>query len=136
VIERALAWISRSNDLPTPEDDRAAEHLWLTVRIMSVALENSDLVSLTDDTTLKEAQKYLLMAGRLLQKCDDRTLEDDEESSWPPWLAERLAAPTFLLILVLLRSGYRPMLDEIGSRLEKANRRSLQPPVLPAYSSP
>ena len=135
VIERALAWISRSNGLSTPEDDRAAEHLWLTVRIMCVALENSDLVSVTDDTELKEAQKYLLIAGRLLQKCDDRTLNDDEETSWPPWLAERLAAPVFLLILVLLRSGYRPMLDEIASRLKNANRRSSQPPVQPVYSS-
>ena len=135
VIERALGWISRTNELSTPEDDRVAEHLWLTVRIMCTALENSDLVSLTGDAQLREAQKYLLMAGRLLQKCDDRTLEDDEESSWPSWLAERMAAPAFLLILALLRSGYKPMLDEIASRLVKANRRSFQPPVQPAYST-
>ncbi len=32
VVERALAWISRTNSLSTQEDDRAAEHLWLTVR--------------------------------------------------------------------------------------------------------
>jgi hypothetical protein len=135
VIERALAWISRDHGISTSEDDRAAEHLWLTVRIMCVALENSDLVSITADAQLREAQKYLLMAGRLLQKCDDRSLEDEEESSWPSWLAERMAAPTFLLILVLLRSGYKPMLDEIAARLEKASRRSLQPPAQPVYSS-
>jgi hypothetical protein len=46
-----------------------------------------------------------------------------------------MAAPTFLLILVLLRSGYKPMLDEIAARLEKASRRSLQPPAQPVYSS-
>lgn len=135
VIERALAWISRVNALSTPEDDQAAERLWLTVRIVCSALENSDLVSITGDAELREAQKYLLMAGHLLQKCDDRSLEDDEKT-WPAWLAERMAAPAFLLILVLLRSGCRPMLDEIASRLGKTNRRSFQPPVQsPAYSN-
>ena len=133
VIERALAWISRVNGLSTPEDDQAAERLWLTVRIMCSALENSDLVCITSDAELLEAQSYLLMTGRLLQKCDDRSLEDDE-TTWPTWLAERIAAPAFLLILVMLRSGHKPMLDEIASRLAKANRRSFQPPVLPAYS--
>ena len=135
VVERALAWISRTNSLSTREDDRAAEHLWLTVRIMCNALENSDLVSATSDEQLREAQKYLQIAGRLLQKCDDRSLEDDEETAWPIWLAERMAGPAFLLIVVLLRSGYQPMLDEIASRLDKANRRSFQPPVQPVYSA-
>ena len=135
IIERALVWISGVNELPTPEDDQAAGRLWLTVRIMCAALENSDLVSVTDDGELLEAQRYLLAAGRLLQKCGDRSLEDEEETSWPPWLAERMAAPTFLLILVLLRSGYKPILDEIASRFGKANRRSAQPPVQPAYSA-
>lgn len=134
VIERAQAWISRTNALSTPEDDQAAERLWLTVRIVCSALESSDLVSITGDAELREAQKYLSMAGRLLQKCDDRSLEEDE-TTWPAWLAERMAVPAFLLILVLLRSGYKPMLDEISSRLGKTNRRSVQPPVQPAYSS-
>lgn len=133
IIERALAWVSGVNELPTPEDDQAAERLWLTVRIMCAALENSDLVSVTDDVELLEAQQYLLAAGRLLQRCGDRSLE--EETSWPSWLAERMAAPTFLLILVMLRSGHKPVLDEISSRLGKVNRRSFQPPVQPAYSA-
>lgn len=134
VIERALGWISRVNARPTPADDQAAQRLWLTVRIVCSALECSDLVSITGDTDLQDAQKYLLMAGRLLQKCDDRSLEDGE-TTWPAWLAERMAAPIFLLILVLLRSGYKPMLDEIESRLVKANRRSFWPPVQPVYST-
>jgi hypothetical protein len=134
VIERVLAWVSRVNALSTPEDDQAAERLWLTVRIVCSALEHSDLLSITSDAELRDAQKYLLMAGCLLQKCDDRSLGDDE-MTWPAWLAERMAAPAFLLILVLLRSGHRPMLDEIASRLGKANRRSFLPPAQPAYSS-
>jgi hypothetical protein len=135
VIERALTWISRVNGLSTPEDDQAAERLWLTVRIMCCALENSDLISTTGDAELRDAQKYLLMAGQLLQKCDDRSLDDGEEAAWPSWLAERMAAPAFLLILTALRLGYRPMLDELASRLGKANRRSFQPPAQPAYST-
>lgn len=135
VIERAMNWITKVNALSTSEDDQAAERLWLTLRIMCCALENSDLVSTTGDAELRDAQKYLLMAGRLLEKCDDRSLDDNEETTWPSWLAERMAAPTFLLILAMLRLGYRPMLDELASRLGKANRRSFQPPVQPAYST-
>ncbi|HXS07700.1 MAG TPA: hypothetical protein VN723_12995 [Rhizomicrobium sp.] len=134
VIERALTWISRTNGLSTPEDDQAAERLWLTVRIVCTALEGSDLVSITGDAGLREAQKYLLMTGQLLQKCDDRSLEDGE-TTWPTWLAERMAVPAFLLILVMLRSGYKPMLDEIAARLDKPNRRHFPPPVQPAYST-
>lgn len=131
VIERALAWVSRSNGF-TPEDDQTAERLWLTVRIMCSALENSDLVSITSDKDLREAQKYLLAAGRLLQRCDDCSLEESE-SIWPAWLAERMAAPVFLLILVLLRSGYKPMLDEMAPRLMTVNQQRSQPLVQPVH---
>lgn len=130
VIERAMAWVSRSNGF-MPEDDQRAERLWLTVRIMCSALESSDLVSITDDHDLRKAQKYLLAAGRLLQKCDDRAPEENEDI-WPAWLAERMAAPVFILILVLLRSGQKPMLDEIASRLAPVNQRRSEPLVHPA----
>jgi len=133
VIERALAWVSRSNSF-APEGDQAAERLWLTVRIMCSALENSDLVSIANDKDLREAQKYLLAAGRLLQKCDDRSLEENE-IIWPDWLAERMAAPVFILILVLLRSGQKPLLEEIASRLGTGNQRRSQPLVQPAHLS-
>ncbi|HEY4276067.1 MAG TPA: hypothetical protein VGM68_11315 [Rhizomicrobium sp.] len=135
VIGRALAWITRVNHLPTPNDDLAAERLWLTVRIVSAALEASDLVSSTTDSELREAQRYLQVAGRLLQKCDDRSLSDEAGTAWPAWLAERMAAPTFLLILVLARLGYGPMLDDITERLEKLNRRSAEPPVQPLHAA-
>lgn len=133
VIERALAWISQSNDF-MPEDDQAAERLWLTVRIICSALENSDLVSITGDNELREAQKYLLAAGRLLQKCDDRSLEENE-TVWPVWLAERMAAPVFILILVMMRSGQKPALDEIASRLVPVNQRRPRPLVQPVQLS-
>jgi hypothetical protein len=133
VIERALAWVSRSNGF-APQDNQAAERLWLTVRIMCSALENSDLVSITNDKDLREAQKYLLTAGRLLQRCDDRSLEENE-NIWPAWLAERMAAPVFILILVLLRSGHKSLLDEIVSRLGTANQRRSQPLVQPVHFS-
>ena len=133
VIERALVWVSRSNGF-VPEDNQAAERLWLTVRIICSALENSDLVSVAGDNELREAQKYLLAAGRLLQKCDDRSLEENG-NIWPAWLAERMAAPVFILILVLLRSGHKPLLDEIASTLGTANQRRSQPLVQPVQVS-
>lgn len=135
VIERALAWITQTSGISTAEDDRAAERLWLVVRIVCSALENSDLISVTSDGDLREAQKYLLLAGTLLQKCNDRPIEEIEEAAWPTWLAERMAAPVFLLILVLLRSGHKPMLDEIAQRLGKVSRRDFHPPAQPAYSA-
>ena len=135
VIERALAWFYKANGLPVQRDDYLAGKLWLVVRVMATTLESSDLVSTANDAELRQAQHYLLLAGALLQKCDDRSLEGREESAWPSWLAERIAAPTFLLILVLLRSGRKALLDEIAQTLEKPNRRAIRPPVQPIHSN-
>ena len=134
VIGAALTWVSKINAIPTPQDDRAAEKLWLAVRVMAATLESSDLVAIASDAELRQAQHYLQLVGDLLQRCSDRYPERLREV-WPTWLADRMAGPIFLLILVLLRSGHKVMLDEIAAKLEKPNRRAIRPPVQPAYSA-
>jgi hypothetical protein len=62
-------------------------------------------------------------------------LNDVEETAWPLWLAERMAAPVFMLILVLLRSGHKPLLDEVAQKLERPGRRAAYPPAEPLYSN-
>lgn len=134
VIERALGWGSRTNGSATQENNRAAENLWLVVRVMTKALEASDLVSTTSDADLRQAQHYVLLVGALLQRGENVLLKDRQEWGWPPWLAERMAAPVFLLILVLLRSGHKPVLDEIAKKLKKRAPRNVRSPAQPAYS--
>jgi len=135
VIERALARVSKLNGMPMEADDHLAERLWVIARVMAATLERSDLVSATSDTEMRQAQHYLQLAGALLQRCDDRSLDDGEERAWPFWLAEHLAVPIFLLILVLLRSGRQALLDGIAQKLEKPNRRAIRAPAQPVYTS-
>ncbi len=134
VIERALAWISRTNRFPALDEDQMAQRLWLVIRIVSTALEGSDLISIASDSDLRDAQKFLALAGTLLQKCDDLSVDEIEETVWPSWLAERLAAPLFLLILVLVRSGRKPLLEQLATRVEKMSRQTHRPPAQPSYS--
>ena len=68
---------------------------WLVLRIVSSALENSDLVSVASDDELRDTQKYVRLAGILLSRCDDRPVEETGDTRWPSWLADRMA-PTLL----------------------------------------
>jgi hypothetical protein len=135
VIERALAWMSRANVRPDLAEQQTAEHLWLIVRIVSSALENSDLVSIASDGELREAQRYIRLAGVLLNNCDDRWSADISETAWPAWLAERMSAPVFLVILVLLRSGRGAALEQMAARLEKMDRKVHLSSIQHSYSA-
>jgi hypothetical protein len=135
VLERAIAWMSRANGYPKYEHDLTAQRLWLVVRIVCAALENSDFVSIVSDAELRDAQKYLRLTGILLGKCDDRTPEETDDIAWPTWLAERMAAPAFLLVLVLLRSGHEAMLEQMAARIERMDRQVRLPPVQHSYSA-
>jgi hypothetical protein len=135
VIERALAWMSRANVHPDLPRQQTAEQLWLIIRIVSSALENSDLVSIASDDELREAQRYIRLAGVLLSSCDDHWSADMGETTWPAWLAERMSAPVFLVILVLLRSGHAAALEQVAARLEKMDRRVRLPSIQRAYSA-
>jgi hypothetical protein len=135
VIERALAWMSRANVHPDLAHRHTAEQLWSIVRVVSSALENSDLVSIASDGELREAQRYIRLAGVLLNSCDDRWSSDMGEATWPAWLAERMSAPVFLVILVLLRSGRGAVLEQMAARLEKTDRQVHRPSIQPSYSA-
>jgi hypothetical protein len=135
IIERALAHVSRVNGHSDFVHDVTARHLWLVLRIVSSALENSDLVSTANDDELRDAQKYVRLAGILLSRCDDHPLEETGEAIWPSWLAERMAVPVFLLVLVLLRSGHKPMLEQLALGLGKIEPQVHRPPARHSYSA-
>jgi hypothetical protein len=135
IIERALAHVSRANGHSDFAQDLTAGQLWLVMRIVSSALENSDLISIASDDELREAQKYIRLAGILLSRCDDQPLEEVGDAVWQPWLAERMAAPVFLLVLVLLRSGCKPMLEQLSVGVRKIERQVHRLPVQHSYSA-
>lgn len=135
IIERALAHVSRANGHSGFAHDVTARQLWLVLRIVSSALENSDLISIASDDELREAQKYVRLAGILLSRCGDQPLEEAGEAIWQSWLAERMAPPVFLLVLVLLRSGHKPMLEQLSLGVGKIERQIHRLPVRHSYST-
>jgi hypothetical protein len=135
IIERALAHVSRANGHSDFAHDVTARQLWLVLRIVSSAMENSDLISIVSDDELREAQKYVRLAGILLSRCDDQPLEEAGDAIWQSWLAERMAAPIFLLVLVLLRSGYKPMLEQLSLSVGKIERQIRRMPARHSYTA-
>lgn len=133
VIERAMTWMSWTNARPNLPNHQTAQQLWLIVRIVSSALENSDLVSIARDDELRETQKYIRLAGLLLNRCDEPA--ERGEMIWPDWLAERMSVPIFLVILVLLRSGHASLLDQMAARLGKMDRQVQLLPARRSYSA-
>ncbi len=135
IVEQALAHVSRANGHSHFTHDVTARQLWLVLRIVSSALENSDLISIASDDELREAQKYVRLAGILLSRCDEQSLEEAGDAIWQSWLAERMAAPIFLLVLVLLRSGYKPLLEQLSMGVSKIERQIHRLPVRHSYSA-
>jgi hypothetical protein len=135
IIERALAHVSRANGHSDFAHDATARQLWLVLRIISSTMENSDLISIASNDELREAQKYVRLAGILLSRCDDQPLEEAGDAIWQSWLAERMAAPIFLLVLVLLRSGYKPMLEQLSLSVGKIERQIRRMPARHSYTA-
>jgi hypothetical protein len=135
IIERALAHVSRANGHSEFTHDLTARQLWLVLRIVSSALENSDLVSIANDDELRDAQKYVRLAGILLSQCDDLPSDEAGDAIWQTWLAERMAAPVFLLVLVLLRSGHKPMLEQLSMSVGKIEQQIHRLPARHSYSA-
>jgi hypothetical protein len=135
IIERALAHAFRANGHSDFAHDATARQLWLVLRIVSSAMENSDLISIASNDELREAQKYVRLAGILLSRCDDQPLEEAGDAIWQSWLAERMAAPIFLLVLVLLRSGYQPMLEQLSLSVGKIERQIRRMPARHSYTA-
>jgi hypothetical protein len=135
VIERAYALVLRSNDLSAKESEHTAARLWPVIRIVSAALEASDLVSIASDAELHLAQEYLAMAGPLLRRCCDQPPDEFAPGLWPSWLAERMAAPLFLLILVLLRSGHEAILEQMAARIERTDRPIRLPSIQHSHTA-
>jgi hypothetical protein len=129
VIHRALRRLSRTNR--RGDDNATAERFWFVIQMMSSTLEASNLISTASDADLREAQHYLCVAGRFLQKCANdegpRSTTNEGEPFWSNWLAERIGPSLFLLILVMLRTGRRDALDRIARKMDHAGSAMLRP---------
>jgi hypothetical protein len=71
----------------------------------------------------------------LLRECSVTGAPHDAHAPdllWPPRLAEQLGPPLFVLILVLLRSGHRRVLEDATRNIGGMGRQN---PVLPAQPS-
>ena len=97
----------------------------------------SNLIFDTGDTDMREAQRYLCVAARLLQSCADRkrgiVARLANDTPWSFWLAERVGPPLFALILVLLRCGRRDILQRAAQDIEGMGQPSEAWPAQPEY---
>jgi hypothetical protein len=78
-------------------------------RIVGSALEASNLVANATDKELKDAQRYFGRIARPLAS------GQGDPFVWSLELAEHVGAPLFLLVLTLLRSGQRAVLDQAAA---------------------
>jgi len=136
LLRRLLARVMRPNHADGLGDAGLARQLWQLIRIVGSVLETSELVAETKDTDLQEAQRHLCAAARLLQECSIMDARDDAHAPallWPPQLAEQLGPPLFVLILVLLRSGHRGLLEDATRDLGGMGRQNHALPAQPSY---
>lgn len=136
IIELAFARLPRADRLD--HSAARAEQLWRLVRTLTRMLEASDLIAQASDEELCAAQSYLRVVARLIQSCASGLSNDlyaDVTEPWSIWLAERIGAPLFLLILVEIRSGKRERLEALRRTIEMGDRRNPLPPVRPVYQT-
>jgi hypothetical protein len=109
VIEHATARLARAN---ARFDGVSGANLWTLLQMAGLALESSDLLETIDEDGLAAAQPYLRLAASLLE---DSAGESD---AWNGWLAERVGPPLTLVILALLRSGQKSVLEDVARHLD------------------
>jgi len=90
-----------------------------TLIILSLGMESSSLLKEAADSDLIEAQVHLTRGLVFLApRISDRKL-----------LAESLGMPLFTIVLALLRSGQRTVLELIAARIEDVDRPDLARPI-------
>jgi hypothetical protein len=137
LLQHTLGRVTRANDIGAATSGMP-ERLWSMIRIVGAALETSSLIADTSDDDLRDAQQYLCAAGRLLHACNDQSSPGAgfaDGAVWSLWLAERLGRPLLLLILVLMRSGRRDILQHTAQRLEGFGQRDRVPPPAAIHPS-
>ena len=85
-------------------------------------LETSDLVSVASEVEVNQAQQHLRIAGKFVLACTcdvDQTTPAECAPFWTAESAETLASPLFLMILALLRAGYKRELELTGIELDR-----------------
>lgn len=138
ILGRACAKLGMRHE-STSGGDILAWRLWPALRQMSMVLEASNLMAEASDEELRQAHRYMTTAARFFHDCAaDTHLARARVGCWSLLLAERLGAPLFLVILVLLRSGQKALLEDAARRitavagggLEERGRRGQETPAL------
>jgi hypothetical protein len=85
------------------------------LRVIWAAVRTSELITSASDMELLESQKFTSAALRLHQSCagpgNDRFSLQGDACRWPVAEVRTFGAPLFFLIMVMLRSGQRSLLD-------------------------
>lgn len=74
------------------------------------AVRGSDLIAAASDEELLECQEFTSRALRDLEQCDE-PVPHRNRCAWPVEAAEKFGAPLYFLILIMLKSGQRALLD-------------------------
>jgi hypothetical protein len=108
LIEAIDSFMTRRTGSPEPAMPERRQVISL-VKSVWESIKCGDLVSASSDAELRDAQGYASRALGLLRAPADR--DEDHRHIWPVAEALKFGAPLFFLILILLKSGQRAVLD-------------------------
>lgn len=95
------------------------------IRIVTSILESTNLLKTSSDAQLAEAQDYLKQFAPFIQNCVESAppeLLPHQAPLWSPDLARHIGEPLYILIIALLRSGQRYLLDRIALAVETCEK--------------
>ncbi len=105
-------------------------HAITVLKAVWSSIRSSDLMRISTDAELRDAQQYVSVSLRILQRGIREHREiyraRDNTASWPVWEAQTYGAPLFMFALLMVRSGQRALLDSALAEVKYAPGRNVQ----------